>query len=52
MTRCAEALLYKDLTNSERNLFYVSVDFLSEDYANTCVAVLIRRVTCKSLFPF
>ena len=29
--------------------FFVSVDFLinSEQYANTCMAVLIRRVTCK-----
>ena len=34
--------------------FFVSVDFVihSEQYANTCMAVLIRRVTCKSLFSF
>ena len=33
---------------------FVSVDFLisSEQYANTCMAVLIRRVTSKSLFSF
>ena len=47
--------LYKVLMKSERNLFFVSVDFLmnSEQYATTCMAVLIRRVTCKSFFfPF
>ena len=44
--------LYKAPTKSERNIFFVSVDFLihSEQYANTCMAVLIRRVTCKSFF--
>ena len=44
--------LYKAPRKSERNLFFVSVDFLihSEQYANTCMAVLIRRVTCKSFF--
>ena len=44
--------LYKASTKSERNLFFVSADFLihSEQYANTCMAVLIRRVTCKSFF--
>ena len=52
MASFAEALMYKDPTKSERNLFSVSVDFLSEHYANTRVAVLIRRVTCKSLFSF
>ena len=33
---------------------FVSVVFLisSEQYANICMAVLIRRVTCKSLFSF
>ena len=43
---------YKAPTKSERNLFFVSVDFFihSEQYANTCMAVLIRRVTCKSFF--
>ena len=45
---------YKAPTKSERNLFFVSVDFFihSEQYANTCMAVLIRRVTCKSFFSF
>ena len=52
MASCAEGLLYKDPTKSERNLFSVSVDFFSEHYANTCVAVLIKRGTCKSLFSF
>ena len=52
MASFAEALLYKGPTKSEWNLFSVSVDFLSEHYANTRVAVLIRRVTCKSLFSF
>ena len=53
MARFAETL-YKAPTKSERNLFSVSVDFLihSEQYANTCMAVLIRRVTCKSFFFF
>ena len=34
--------------------FFVSVDFLihSEQYAKTCMAVLIRLVTCKSFFFF
>ena len=33
---------------------FVSVDFLisPEQYANKCMAVLIRRVTCKCLFSF
>ena len=33
---------------------FVSVDFLihPEQYGNTCMAVLIRRVTCESLFSF
>ena len=46
--------LYKAPMKSERNLFFVSVDFLinSEQYTNTCMAVLIRRVTCKSFFFF
>ena len=46
--------LYKAPTNSERNIFFVSVDFLihSEQYANTCMAVQERRVTCKSSFSF
>ena len=45
-------MLYKTPTKSERNLFFVSVVFLihSEQYANTCMAVLIRRVMCKSFF--
>ena len=32
--------------------FFVSVDLLihSEQYANTSMAVLIKRMTCKSLF--
>ena len=49
----AEAL-YEAPTKFERNLFFVTVDFLihSEQYANTWMAVLIRRVTCKSLFSF
>ena len=44
--------LYKAPTKSERNLFFVSVDLLiySEQYTNTCMAVLIRHVTCKSFF--
>ena len=46
--------LYKAPTKSERNVFFlwVTVDFLihSEQYANTCMAVLITRVTCKSFF--
>ena len=44
--------LYKAPTKSERNLFFVSVDLLiySEQYANTCMAVLIRHMTCKSIF--
>ena len=34
--------------------FFVSVDLLihSEQYANTSMAVLIKRVTCKSSFFF
>ena len=46
--------LYKAPTKSERNIFFVSVDFLihSEQYANTCMAVLITRVACKSFFFF
>ena len=34
--------------------FFVTVQFLihSQQYANTWMAVLIRRVTCKSLFSF
>ena len=34
------------------DFFFVSVDFLihSEQYANTCMTVLIRRVTCKRFF--
>ena len=48
--------LYKAPTKSERNVFFlwVTVDFLihSEQYANTCMAVLIKRVTCKSFFSF
>ena len=46
--------LYKAPTKSERNLFFASVYFLihSEQYANTCRAVLIRRVTCKRFFFF
>ena len=53
MASFAEAL-YEAPTKSERNLFFVTVDFLihSEQYANTWMAVLIRRVTCKSLFSF
>ena len=33
---------------------FLNVDFLipTEQYANTCIAVLIRRVTCESLFSF
>ena len=33
---------------------FVSVDFLipPEQYVNTCMAVLIRSVTCESLFSF
>ena len=44
--------LHKAPTKSERNLFCLSVDLLihSEQYGNTCMAVLIRRVTCKSFF--
>ena len=46
--------LYEVPTKSEGNLSFVTVDFLihSEQYANTWMAVLIRRVTCKSLFSF
>ena len=46
--------LYKAPTKSERNLFFASVYFLihSEQYANTCMTVLIRRVTCKRFFFF
>ena len=54
MLSFAEAL-YEAPTKSEGNLFFfVTVDFLihSEQYANTWMAVLIRRVTCKSLFSF
>ena len=53
MVSFAEAL-YEAQTKSERNLFFVTVDFYihSEQYANTWMAVLIRRVTCKSLFSF
>ena len=53
LTSFAEAL-YETPTKSERNPFFVTVDFLihSEQYANTWMAVLIRRVTCKSLFSF
>ena len=53
MVSFAEAL-YEAPTKSERNLFFVTVDFLihSEQYANTWMAVLIRRVKCKSLFSF
>ena len=49
MASFAEAL-YEAPTRS----FFVTVDFLihSEQYANTWMAVLIRRVTCKSLFSF
>ena len=47
MASCAEALLYKDSTKSERNLFCVSVDFFFHKITRTNVAVLIRRVTCK-----
>ena len=51
LTSFAEAL-YEAPTKSES--FFVTVDFLihSEQYANTWMAVLIRRVTCKSLFSF
>ena len=44
--------LYKAPRKSERTFFFESVDLLihSEQYANTCMAVLIRRVTCKSFF--
>ena len=44
--------LYKAPTKAERIFFFVSVDFLihSEQYANTCMTVLIRRVTCKRFF--
>ena len=53
MASFAEAL-YEVPTKSERNLFFVTVDFLihSEQYANTRMAVFISRVTCKSLFSF
>ena len=46
--------LYKVPTKSEWNHFFVSVDFLIhlEQYANTCMAVWIRHVTCKSFFFF
>ena len=35
-----------------RTASFAIVDFLipPEQYANTCMAVLIRRVTCESLF--
>ena len=50
MANFAEAL-FRAPTKSEWNLW---VDFLvhPEQYANTCMAVLIRRVTCESLFSF
>ena len=45
---------YKAPTKAERIFFFVSVDFLihSEQYANTCMTVLIRRLTCKRFFFF
>ena len=55
MASFAEALytlysLYNAPTKSERNLFFVSVDFLihSEQYGNTYMAVLTKSVTWKS----
>ena len=40
------------LRRSRNGIFFVSVDLLihSEQYANTSMAILIRRVTCKSSF--
>ena len=42
------------LRRSRNGIFFVSVDLLihSEQYANTSMAVLIKRVTCKSSFFF
>ena len=42
------------LRRSRNGIFFVSVDLLihSEQYANTSMAILIRRVTCKSSFFF
>ena len=39
---------------SQKRIAFVRVDFLipPEQYANTCMAVLIGHVTCKSLFSF
>ena len=39
---------------SRKRIAFVSVDFLipPKQYANTCMAVLIRHVTCKSLLSF
>ena len=41
-----------DEVGTESFFLWDSADFLfhSEQYANTCMAVLIRRVTCKSFF--
>ena len=35
-------------------MFFVNVDLViySQQYVNTCIAVLIRRVTCKICFLF
>ena len=48
-----EEPLYKAPTKSEQNPLWVYIFLISpEQYANKCMAVLIRRVTCKSLFSF
>ena len=51
---CRDVLQGADEVGTESVFFFESVDFVihSEQYANTCMAVLIRRVTCKSLFSF
>ena len=51
MASFAEAL-FKAPTKLERNLLSVYILIHPEQYGNTCMAVLIRRVTCESLFSF
>ena len=50
---CRNVVQGADVVRTE-SFFFVSVDFLIhfEQYENTCMAVLIRRVTCESLFSF
>ena len=53
MTSFAEALVVQSADEVGRESFVSAHFFIHpEQYANTCMAVLIRRVTCEGLFSF